>query len=65
MPAFDIQQIWAELHRLEKEKANVCPVRDMSTRIDILETAVNLLRSLVVRLETNIEELEENARDKS
>ena len=58
MAAYDIQLLWAELHRMEKEKANICPVKDMSTRIDTLEVAVN---DLVQR----VERLELNARDKS
>jgi hypothetical protein len=53
MVAYDIQLLWAELHRMEKEKANVCPVKDMSKRIDVLETAVNDIIQRVERIELN------------
>ena len=58
MTPYDKTQIWNELKRLDKEKANTCPVKDMSNRINYLETNLNWSNMKVRELQDEVQRLD-------
>ena len=60
MTPHDKRIIWDELKRLERDKANTCPVKEMSNRINYLETTLNDMRQDIVRLLSDVQDLQDS-----
>lgn len=63
MTPHDKRIIWDELKRLERDKANTCPVKEMSNRINYLETTLNDMRQDIVRLLSDVQDLQDSMED--
>lgn len=60
--SFRFQQIQESIHRLERDKTNICAFHDLMNRVNYLETTNNDLTNRVRSLEDDIQRIDNELR---